>query len=185
MVSPLVIFALVCLYIGVPTVVALLHFRASAKLTRAVRDELLSAIGALRTDLAVARFLAPPTSGGAAPAGGSPPSPPPAPVARKAVSVTRDDDPVHTRATVVAPPPVAAERKTPVGEGDAAPAAADRESTEELTQVWPAGKRPTMAMLPGGEPVPFPELTGSQDETPARGTPTKVSPGPAPRKPSR
>jgi len=180
----------------------LLRLRASDALTRSVRDELLSAIKALRGDLAVARFLSPPVPEDAA-----------APVARKAVSVTRDED-VHTRPTVVAPPPAPpaeqravlapstqaklaalrarhapaaapAERKTPVGEGDAAPAAGDRESVEELTQVLPAGKRPTMAMRPGQEPIPWPELTGSQDETPARGTPTQPSPGPAPGKPSR
>lgn len=172
----------------------LLRFRASDTLTRAVRDELLGAIRALRGDLAVARFLAPP---GAAPA---------------------EDDDVHARETVVAPPPAApapdlgpvvartAERKQEAEQRavlapstkaklaaqrarlapEPAPAPADRESMEEeLTQVLPAGKRPTMAMRPGGEPVPFPDLTGSQDETPARGTPTQPSPGPAPHKPSR
>lgn len=169
----------------------LLRLRASDTLTRAVRDELLGAIKALRGDLAVARFLAPP---GAAPA---------------------EDDAVHTRETVVAPPPAVdlgpvvartAERKQEAEQRAVlapstkaalaaqrarlapapAPAPADRESMEEeLTQVLPAGKRPTMAMRPGGEPVPFPDLTGSQDETPARGTPTQPSPGPAPHKPSR
>ncbi len=196
-------------------VYVILKLRASDTLTRAVRDELLGAIKALRGDLAVARFLAPPTSGDAAPAGGSPPSPPPAPVApvaRKAV--TRDDD-VHARETVVAPPPAAdlgpvvartAERKQEAEQRavlapstkaklaaqrarlapEPAPAPADRESMEEeLTQVLPAGKRPTMTMRPGETPVPFPDLTGSQDETPARGTPTQPSPGPAPGKPSR
>ena len=122
-----------------------------------VLDQVLGAIGSLRSDLAIARALA------ATPAAPASPSAPPAPTPRKVVTVTRDDDPVHTRATVVAPPPEAHARTTPAGE-------VERESVEEMTKVFTPGDRPTVVARPGKELVPFPEVTGSQDETPPRGT---------------
>lgn len=68
----------------------------------------------------------------------------------RVVSVTRDDDPIHTRPTVEVP------QATPNS---------DRESDDGITRVMRASERPT---IEGMEVVPFPELIGSQDETPPR-----------------
>lgn len=67
-----------------------------------------------------------------------------------AFPVTRDDDPIHTRPTV---------------EILKATADGERESDEGFTRVMRARERPT---IEGKGFAPFPELTGSQDETPPR-----------------
>lgn len=64
--------------------------------------------------------------------------------------VTRDDDPIHTRPTVEIPK---------------ATAEGDRESDDGITRVMRASERPTLEVT--GLP-PFPDLTGTQDETPPR-----------------